>query len=278
MLSGWPWATALMRHAVSSSTPLRRSSSSASAGDRLRERYRAQQRPVAAPAFERRVAAADHDPHVGRQGREHRAAQPVVEHRQELEGVEDQDDALTACADRRGDLLDGGAAQRGQELALRGRDDVTVELDHDGAGLARLGREGVQERRLPDAGEAMDVGNDGPVGREQPPQLSAFALAAGDRARLLREQGSERLSHRLRRYGPGRPPVIGATTSYDARRGLDDAVPVRLPQAADRGRLPADLVGRPAGAGLRGERRRRRLPAAASGPEAAARPAPRSAP
>ena len=162
-------------------------------GRQVAERDRAQQRPVAAPALERRVAAADHDPHVGRQGREHHAAEPVVEHRQQLEGVEDQDHALAAGADRRGGLLDGGAAQRGQELALRGGDDVAVELEHDGAGLARLGREGVQERRLPDAGEAVDVGDDGPVGLEQPPQLGALALATGDRARLLREQGSERL-------------------------------------------------------------------------------------
>ena len=43
-------------------------------GRQVAERDRAQQRPVAAPALERRVAAADHDAHVGRQGREHRAA------------------------------------------------------------------------------------------------------------------------------------------------------------------------------------------------------------
>ena len=140
-----------------------------------------------------------------------------------------------------------GAAERGQELALRGGHDVAVELDHGGAGARGLAREGVQQRRLSDTGEAVDVGHDRPVGLEQPPQQGPLALASGDLARLLREQASERLGHDVRRYGPDDPAVIGAGTSYDAGDGLDDAVPVRLPEAPDRRRLPAHLVGRPAG-------------------------------
>jgi hypothetical protein len=54
----------------------------------------------------------------------------------------------------------------------------------------------VQERRLSDTGEAVDVRQARTVGLEQAAQQGALPLTPGDLTCVLRQQASERLGHR----------------------------------------------------------------------------------
>jgi hypothetical protein len=160
---------------------------------------------LAAPGGGRRLAAREDDPDaVGQAGDEDRA-HPRVEHREELVGVDDQEDTAAGVQRR--------ALERAAQAVLRWLDPTRVERDHGGAGVPRAADEPPQQRRLADACDPMDVGDDWRAGTESLLERRPLPGPADEVAGTLVEQRLERRGHRLADRNRGR----------QGRRGLRGA-------------------------------------------------------
>ena len=177
------------------------------------DREQGQQRAVRAPVGGRRVAPGQHHAHVGGERGDERARDPVVDGQEELVRVDEQDHALAAGAERGGRLLDRRGAEGGEEGLPGGVDGVRIDQHGLGPRLARIGLEGMQQRRLADAAEAVDMGHDRAAVLEQLAEPRPLALTADDGARSFLQQGSERRGHRPGNVRVARWAVTGASTT-----------------------------------------------------------------
>jgi hypothetical protein len=151
------------------------------------------------PVLGGHLPAAEHHAHVPGQLRHERPAQPRIEGVQELVAVDEQHHLLAAGAERR----DRGLQRRrlvlgvlsgdgGEERALRRVDHVAVELERGGPAGAGSDGERAQERRLSDAGQPVDVRDDGSAVVEQLAEQRVLAITADERRGLTIDEGAER--------------------------------------------------------------------------------------
>ena len=151
------------------------------------------------PVLGRHLPAAEHHAHVPGQLRHERTAQPGVEGVQELVAVDDQHHLLAAGAERRNRglqrrrlVLGVLPGDGGEEGALRRVDHVAVEFERGGPAGAGSDGERAQERRLPDAGQPVDVRDDGSAVGEQLAEQRVLAITADERWGLTIDEGAER--------------------------------------------------------------------------------------
>jgi hypothetical protein len=131
--------------------------------------------------------------------RHERTAQPRIERLQELVAVDEQHHPLAAGAERRDrrrqrrrpvlGVLSGDGSEEG---ALRRVDHVAVELERGGPTRPGSDGERAQERRLPHAGQPVDVRDDGAAVVEQLAQPRALGITADDRRGLEIDEGAQR--------------------------------------------------------------------------------------
>ena len=106
------------------------------------------------------VASRDDDQTAGRELREHRVAEPLVDRRQPLVGVDEQHAASRPPFEHRTQVAVGGAeglAQGDEESQRRGFDVAAIDAHHVAAGLVGHPRVLVEERRLSNPAGSRDV-------------------------------------------------------------------------------------------------------------------------
>ncbi len=147
------------------------------------------QLPPAGPGEPRargRVAARHDQPCVAGEGRDEGAPEPAVQEAQPLVRVHEEDGRRVQAIQAADDPLERGVrdveptAQVVEEAALARLDVPAVHRDDDGAGVPEPGGQGVEERRLPDARDAVDEADHRAVGVEAGREGVQRPLASDD--------------------------------------------------------------------------------------------------
>ena len=141
---------------------------------------------LAQPGVRRRLAAREHDAHVGGQLGDERPPHPRVEHREELVGVHEE---------QHPPLLAEPVAERRAQALLRRLHLAPVERDHRDALRGGLAGQPAHERGLADPRDPADVRHDGPVAHQGRPQRRLLALAPHDGACTAVQQGLDVRGH-----------------------------------------------------------------------------------